>query len=102
MNLEEMTPLEKANLLEKLIAKAELDLDYSMKVKNVEDFAITFSSMKQIIKNTRELFATGRINKLDYDVRQTTINKYHNVLDGYLKKFPEFQNEEEIENNLGR
>lgn len=90
MRLEDMNVLEKANQLEALIAKADLNTEYSIQVKWVENPSATKQAAKILIDNTRLLFQSGRINQLDFDMKASAYANYNTQLDSYLKRFPEF------------
>lgn len=88
--LEEMSVLEKADQLEALIAKSDLDTDYSIQVEWDENPAKTKQGAKVLIDNTKILFQSGKINQLDFDMRNEANNNYSIKLDSYLKRFPEY------------
>ena len=91
-NIEEMTPIEKANLLEGLTAKTE-NVEYSSQVA----WLGASDDVKGVVENTRNLFGTGRINSLDYDQREAAIRNYHNRLDAYLSMYPEYAEKKEVQ-----
>ena len=88
--LEEMTIEEKINTLESLLAKAKLNLEYSMQVEYGEDKEYTIHQIQFLIKSARDLFHTGKIMVLDETIRHDTYVKWSNMLDEYLSKFPEY------------
>lgn len=95
-NIEEMTPIEKANLLEGLTAKTE-NVEYSSQVAWLGASDDVKTEIKGVVENTRNLFGTGRINSLDYDQREAAIRNYHNRLDAYLSMYPEYAEKEEVQ-----
>lgn len=91
MRLIDMNVLEKANQLEALIDKSDLDTDYSIQVKWDENPTKTKREAKVIIDNARILFQNGAIDNLDIDMKAEAYANYNTVLDSYLKRFPEFE-----------
>lgn len=94
MRLEDMNILEKANKLESLIAKTDLEPDYSIQVKWLENPSYTKTQAKVLIDNTRLLFQSGRIDSLDIDMKAEAFANYNTQLDSYLKRFPEYELED--------
>lgn len=96
MRLQDMSILEKANKLEGLLAKAELDVDYAITIEwknNAEDDKRT---AKIAIENARTMFASPRIKSLDSDVQADTYANYNALLDSCLKMFPEYINNDVV------
>lgn len=102
MVLQNMSILEKVNKLEGLIAKTELDVEYSISVAWLNGAEEDKNNAKVAIKNARTMFASNRIDQLDMDVRAATIANYNALLDTYLKMFPEYINDEEITETVER
>ncbi len=90
-----MTVLEKAYLLQSKIAKASLDVEYSIGIKCGNDKDEKLAKMRTMAKNAIELFGTGRINSLDYDVREKAIRDWQERLEAALSCFPDYEAEEE-------
>lgn len=90
MRLEDMNILEKANQLEALIAKSDLDTEYSIQVKWIDNPSNTKQQAKVLIDNARLLFQNGRIDQLDYDMKAEAFANYNTQFDSFLKRFPEF------------
>lgn len=95
--LEEMSVIEKANVLQSLVAKADLEVDYAIQVKWKTNKDDEIREIGVLLDNTRNLFSTGRIDNLDYDVRNSTIENYNNRLTSYITMFPEYDIELEEE-----
>lgn len=89
--LQDMQITEKINALQSLIAKAELDVEYSIQVRWGDNKEQTINEAKTFINNARLLFQNGKIDQLDYDMKQEAFAHYHTKLDSYLKMFPEFE-----------
>lgn len=90
--LQDLNILEKASQLEALIAKADLDVDYSIQVKWDGNKDVVVRDARVLIANTRLLFQTGGIDQLeDMSVKEEAFANYHTMLDSYLKKFPEYE-----------
>lgn len=89
--LNELNILEKANQLEALIAKADLDVDYSIQVKWGGNKDVVIRDIRVLIANARLLFQKGGIDQLEMSVREEASDNYHTMLDSYLKKFPEYE-----------
>ena len=100
--LKNMDVLDKANELESLIAKSELNTEFCIKVAWQGDRQETINSAKALIQNARELFTEKRIGALDYDVRQATYLRYHGQFNSYLKIFPEYQVTEAQTENVNK
>lgn len=101
MRLEDMSILEKANQLEGLIAKADLDVEYAITVAWRNNAEEDKRSAKVLIENARTMFASARINSLDADVRAEAYAKYSTALDSCLMMFPEYINNDVITESVG-
>lgn len=97
MKLENMTVQEKINQLEGLIAKTDLDVDYAIQVAWKSNAVDTKKDARILIDNARTLFSNGRIDTLDYDVRNQAITNYSNKLDEYLRMFPEYAQDNNLD-----
>lgn len=95
-----MTIPEKINCLETCLNKAE-NVEYSVQVKWGNNQDETRREIRVAIENARQLFERGRIDQLDYDVRQEAYNKWHNILNAHLRKFPEYYNTQDKSTGLG-
>lgn len=89
--LQDLNILEKASQLEALIAKADLDVDYSIQVKWDGNKDVAVRDARVLIANTRLLFQKGGIDQLEMSVKEEAFANYHSMLDSYLKKFPEYE-----------
>lgn len=96
LRLENIGPVEKANILEAAIARAESDIDYAITVAWGDDKNEIVMNAKIAIKNTRELFQSGRIDTLEYNERAQAYANYNALLDSLLRKFPEYA----VENDM--
>lgn len=85
-----MTIIEKINQLEALTSKADLEVEYAIQVRWLTGAEQDKNDIRVINQNARELFATGRLNMLDYDIVQATYDNYNKRLDAYLTMFPEY------------
>lgn len=96
--LEDMSILEKVTALEACIAKADLDVEYSITVAwGTDQSAEEVKSQARIeIANAKQLFSSGRIDTLDYDVRADAYANWNVKMDNYLRKFPEYSEEKEM------
>ena len=68
MKLEDMGLLEKVNVLEGLIARTELETEYSIDVEWLENPEYMKREVKVLIDNCRRLFKNDSIKKLDSDI----------------------------------
>lgn len=102
MRLQDMSITDKVNELEGLIAKAELDVEYSISVAWANGAEEDKKNAKVVIANARTMFASNRIDQLDMDVRAATYANYNTLLDSYLKMFPEHINDDKITESVGR
>lgn len=100
--LQDLNILEKANQLEALIAKADLDIDYSIQVKWGGSKNDAERDARVLIANTRLLFQSGRIDQLDMEVREKAFANYHTMLDSYLKRFPEYELDDVITESVAQ
>lgn len=96
MRLQDMGILEKANILEGLIARADLDVDYAITIAWKNNAEEDKRMARVVIENARIMFASSRIDSLDSDVRAETYASYNTMLDSYLKMFPEYANNDII------
>lgn len=90
MKLEEMSVVDKLNVLEACIAKADNSVEYSITCAWGQDKEASREKAKSFVEAGKALFNEGRIDKLDYDKRQEAIRDWNAVLDGQLGMFPEF------------
>lgn len=90
MRLEDMDVLEKAAQLEALIAKANLEPDYSIQVSWLGNQNDSKREARALIDNTRLLFQQGKIKSLDMDMRNEAYSNYNSRLASFLKMFPEY------------
>lgn len=94
--LNQMNVLEKANKLEALIEKTELDVEYSTQVAWVGVTTDVKTAVGILISNTRKLFEEKEIDSLDPEVKEETYANYSVMLDSYLRMFPEYHLDEAI------
>lgn len=94
MDLNSMSITAKINCLEDCLNRASEDIELKNSTfgKNLEAVK---GEIQIIITNGRTLFSGDRLDALDYDVKREAMIKWHSILNAILKKFPEFQ----IENN---
>ena len=92
-----MTIEEKIQALQTCLINSE-DIAYSINVFWGSDPQTSKLEIIQILNNARELLFTGRINQLDYDVRQQTVDNLNALLDSKLAMFPEYriENQEKL------
>ena len=102
MKLEDMQVLEKAEKLEALVARAELDTEYAIQVAWLGERQERINNAKVLVQNAKTLFNGGRIESLESDVRASAYANYHVQLDTYLKMFPEYNLNDVITESVGR
>lgn len=100
MRLEDMSILEKADKLEGLLAKADLDVEYAITVAWKNNAEEDKRIAKTAIENARTLYASPKIKSLDLDVQAETYANYSALLDSCLKMFPEYINNDIITESI--
>ena len=101
MRLEDMSILEKANKLEELLAKADLDQEYANEVAWQNNAAEDKRTAIVTIENARTMFKNPQIESLDIDVQADAYATYNTILDNCLKMFPEYINNDIITESVG-
>lgn len=95
INLDEISIKEKQALLSQAIAKASVDLDYSLKCGFGDNKEERLRQLSLISQNAIRIM--NSLDQLDYDVRQSTIRNWHNVLNDSLAVFPEYRMDKTVE-----
>lgn len=90
--VENMTVPQKLSALAECIAKCD-DVEYSMHATLGDNKEQKLSELRIIVQNGRNLFSSGQLENLDYDVRNEAIRKWHRDLDKALSMFPEYKND---------
>lgn len=107
MRLQDMSVLEKADKLEELLNKADLDVDYAITVawkNNAEEdkttARIAIENARMMFMETQDIYKDSQIESLDLDVQAEAYATYNTLLDNCLKMFPEYINNDIITESI--
>ena len=102
VKLENMNILEKATLLESLIAKAESDRTYATTVVWIGEREDAINHVKVVVENAKTLFGQNHIDTLEPQERAAAYANYHVQLDTQIKMFPEYQLNDSITESVDK
>ena len=102
MKLEDKKKKKKVNVLEGLIARTELETEYSIDVEWLENPEYMKREVKVLIDNCRRLFKNDSIKKLDSDIVADAYATFNTRLDSFLKRFPEYRLNDVITESIGQ
>lgn len=84
----------KISRLNLLLAKMQIDIQYSFLVKTGDDKKAFISYAKSVVKNATIIFNNGQINDLDLETKNKTIAEWNNKIDELLCCFPEYMKDD--------
>ena len=85
----------KIDKLNELLGKMQSDINYSFHVVTGDDKDNFISNTRNIINNAVLLFKQGRVNQLDYDIKNKAFIEWNKRLNECLQCFPEFKQDNE-------